>query len=101
MVSRDKLTEVELAAFLRSHSEWRVEDGVLMREYELDSFAESLAWVNAVGALAEQEDHHPDIDIRYDRVTLALFTHDKDALTRADAALAAELDALWDDRSQA
>ncbi len=100
MASREKLTDVEVAAFLRAHPDWRLEGGALRRDYELESFAESLAWVNSLGALAEQEDHHPDIDIRYDKVSLALVTHDKGEVTRRDVEVAVELDALWDDRAE-
>ena len=52
-------------------------------------FAGALAFVNAVGALAEAADHHPDIDIRWDTVTLRLSTHSAGGLTEKDLALAA------------
>jgi 4a-hydroxytetrahydrobiopterin dehydratase len=57
-------------------------------------FAGALAFVNAVGALAEAADHHPDIDIRWDTVTLRLSTHSAGGLTENDLALAKEIDAL-------
>jgi 4a-hydroxytetrahydrobiopterin dehydratase len=57
-------------------------------------FAEALAYVNAVGGLAERAGHHPDIDIRWAKVTLHLFTHSVGAITQADLDLAAEIDSL-------
>ena len=58
------------------------------------AFADALAYVNAVGALAEEMNHHPDIDIRWNRVTLRLSTHDAGGLTQADLELARRIDAL-------
>ncbi|HXW36004.1 MAG TPA: 4a-hydroxytetrahydrobiopterin dehydratase [Acidimicrobiales bacterium] len=58
------------------------------------NFADSLAYVNAVGELAEAAGHHPDIDIRWNRVTLHLSTHDAGGLTNLDLALARQIDEL-------
>ena len=60
-------------------------------------FADSLAFVDAVGALAEAMDHHPDIDIRFHTVTLRLCTHSAGGLTRLDLELARRIDALSGD----
>jgi 4a-hydroxytetrahydrobiopterin dehydratase len=57
-------------------------------------FADALAYVNAVGALAEEMDHHPDIDIRWNRVTLRLSTHSAGGITEADLELGRRIDAL-------
>ncbi len=57
-------------------------------------FAAALAYVNAVGALAEEMDHHPDIDIRWNTVTLRLTTHSEGGLTHLDLDLARLIDAL-------
>ena len=57
-------------------------------------FADALAYVNAVGALAEEMDHHPDIDIRWNTVTLRLTTHSEGGLTQLDLDLAGRIDAL-------
>lgn len=61
---------------------------------ELDGFTEALAFVNGVGELAEAHNHHPDIDIRYSRVTLALVTHDSGGITKLDIDLARAIDNL-------
>jgi len=60
----------------------------LQREHEFRDFAEALAFVNRVGELAERENHHPDIEIHWNRVTLRWWTHEKDAVTDRDSELA-------------
>ncbi len=72
---------------------WKIERSALTRTYELPSFGEALSFVVRVGALAERRDHHPDIDIRYRKVTLRLFTHDANAITEKDVSFAQTLDA--------
>ena len=62
--------------------------GALQREHEFRDFAEALAFVNRVGELAEQENHHPDVEIHWNRVTLRWWTHVKDAVTERDYELA-------------
>lgn len=73
---------------------WRIEGGQLMKTFEFKHFRESLAFVNRVGAAAEDAGHHPDIDIRYNRVTLTLSTHDAGGLTAKDFDLALKADKL-------
>jgi 4a-hydroxytetrahydrobiopterin dehydratase len=60
----------------------------------------ALAFVAAVGQLAEEANHHPDIDIRYNRVTLALVTHDSGGITRLDIELARAIDGVATGRSE-
>ena len=62
--------------------------GALHREHEFRDFAEALAFVNRVGELAERENHHPDIEIHWNRVTLRWWTHVKDTVTDRDYELA-------------
>jgi 4a-hydroxytetrahydrobiopterin dehydratase len=62
--------------------------GALQREQEFRDFAEALAFVNRVGELAERENHHPDIEIHWNRVTLRWWTHVADAVTDRDYELA-------------
>ncbi len=75
-------------------SDWRRQGDVLVKVVRRGDFAGALAFVNAVGALAEAADHHPDIDIRWDTVTLRLTTHSAGGLTEKDLRLAAEIDSL-------
>ena len=67
---------------------WRERDGALEREFRFRDFAEALAFVNRVGELAEREDHHPDVTISWNRVTLRWWTHVKQAITERDRELA-------------
>jgi len=78
------LTDTEVAMRLESLPEWRVESGELTRTFAFKDFVGSLAFVNKVGELAEKAGHHPDIDIRYNRVRLALVTHDAGGITEKD-----------------
>ncbi|HUA94749.1 MAG TPA: 4a-hydroxytetrahydrobiopterin dehydratase [Acidimicrobiales bacterium] len=74
--------------------DWERQGDVLVKVVRRDDFAGALALVNAVGELAEAADHHPDIDIRWNTVTLRLTTHSVGGLTAKDLALAAEIDGL-------
>ena len=89
------LSPESLDAFLAAHPEWQVQDGMLVRTYEAKSFLEGIAFVQRVAQEAEAADHHPDIDIRWRKVTLRLETHDAGGLTARDSALAAKADALF------
>lgn len=82
----------EAQAHLSDLSGWQIESGQLVRTFEFKSFRDSLEFVNRVGELAEQAGHHPDIDIRYNRVRLTLVTHDAGGLTAKDFELAAQAD---------
>jgi 4a-hydroxytetrahydrobiopterin dehydratase len=73
---------------------WQREGDELVKIWKGKDFSAALAYVNAVGALAERAGHHPDIDIRWNVVTLRLSTHSIGALTQADIDLAAQIDAL-------
>jgi 4a-hydroxytetrahydrobiopterin dehydratase len=71
---------------------WEIAAGELVRTYKFSDFVAALGFVNRVGQLAEKAGHHPDIDIRYNKVRLALVTHDAGGLTVKDFDLAAEAD---------
>ena len=73
---------------------WRRDGNELVKKWTGKDFAEALAYVTGVGALAEKADHHPDIDIRWNRVTLRLSTHSAGALTQKDLDLAGAIDAF-------
>ena len=75
---------------------WPEIDGALEREFEFTNFAEALAFVNRVGAVAEDADHHPDIEIHWNRVTLRWWTHVENAITKRDHTLAARTNDLSD-----
>lgn len=73
---------------------WHLIGGKLIKTVVCPTFAAALAYVLEVGRLAEEHNHHPDIDIRYNRVTLGLITHDSGGITRLDLALARDIDDL-------
>jgi 4a-hydroxytetrahydrobiopterin dehydratase len=82
------LTDAEISSRLKSLPDWKVESGELTRTFTFKDFVGSLAFVNKVGGLAEEAGHHPDIDIRYNRVRLALVTHDAGGITAKDFEMA-------------
>lgn len=88
------LSQSEITARLSSIPAWRVEAGELSRIFIHENFRDALTFVNKVGDLAEQAGHHPDIDIRYNKVRLGLVTHDAGGLTTKDFELAAAVDKL-------
>lgn len=87
------LTAEEIAPLLREiGSEWRVIDNHhLQREWKFPDFAQALAFTNRVGAIAEQEGHHPDIYLAWGKVRVTIWTHAIDGLTRSDFVLAAKI----------
>jgi len=89
--SKPTLSGEELTELLRQLPEWALEDGKLVRFFTFPNFVQAIAFVNRVAQLAEQAGHHPDIDIRYNRVKLALVSHDAGGITAQDAAMARRL----------
>ena len=89
-----KLTPALIQAALAEAPHWKKKGTIIMRTYELKDFVAAMKFVNAVAKLAEQAWHHPDIDIRWNKVTLALTTHDQGGLTGKDFALAKKCDGV-------
>jgi 4a-hydroxytetrahydrobiopterin dehydratase len=88
-----RLDEAGIAEAVRRTPGWERAGAEITRTYRFRDFREALAFVNRVGELAERTGHHPDIDIRYNAVTLALTTHDAGGLTAKDFELARSIDA--------
>jgi 4a-hydroxytetrahydrobiopterin dehydratase len=86
------LPDSEVKSRLNSLPGWQIESGELVRIYMHPDFRAALAFVNKVGELAEKAGHHPDIDIRYNKVRLGIVTHDAGGLTAKDFDLAASVD---------
>lgn len=84
----------EVEAFLEAHPGWSRAGKNIARTYEFKNFNESMGFVTRVGLHAERVDHHPDIDIRWNKVTLAIFTHSEGGLTAKDLDLADTADGL-------
>jgi 4a-hydroxytetrahydrobiopterin dehydratase len=88
-----KLTAAEIQTALTRLPHWTRRRAVITRTFVFTDFVAAMKFVNAVAQLAEAAWHHPDMDIRWNQVTLALTTHDADGLTRKDFALARKFDA--------
>jgi 4a-hydroxytetrahydrobiopterin dehydratase len=88
------LNERDRQAFLFGHEGWSIDGEVLTKTFTHDSFAAAVGFVAAVGVLAEKAFHHPDIDIRYSKVTVSLTTHDAGGLTEQDTGLATQIEHL-------
>jgi 4a-hydroxytetrahydrobiopterin dehydratase len=86
------LDDAEIRGQLDALYGWEREGHAIRKTYTLDSFAEAVAFVNRIAELAERADHHPDMDIRYTRVTCSLSTHSAGGLTRRDFDLARSID---------
>ena len=89
-----KMEPANIILALSALPQWRRDGEIISRTFVFKDFPAALKFVNAVGELAEQAQHHPDVDIRWNKVTLALTTHDAGGLTEKDFALAKQCDAL-------
>ena len=87
-----RLGDDDIAQWLSTHAGWERGGDVIRKAFELASFADAIAFVVRVGFLAEAADHHPDLDVRWRTVGVALTTHDAGGLTGRDLALAASID---------
>ncbi len=89
-----KLTQSELEQALHGLPGWTVKDAAIVKSYEHGSFPEAIVFVNAVAHLAELANHHPDIYIRYSKISLSLTTHDEGGVTRKDVNLARRIEEI-------
>lgn len=86
------LSSDEIAACLRRSPGWQLTDRAIRKQYTFDTFLDGIRFVDRVATVAEAADHHPDIDIRYTRVTMTLSTHSAGGLTDKDFALADQIE---------
>lgn len=86
------MTEEQIQNELKSRTEWSEMNGAIQRTFQFKDFVSAVEFVNKVADLAEAADHHPDILVRYNKVTLTLSTHDAGGVTEKDFALAAQAD---------
>ena len=89
-----KYTSSQIKAALASVPEWKQHGAAITRTSQFQDFPAAIRFVNAVAKLAEKTWHHPDIDIRWNKVTLTLTTHDQGGLTEKDFTLARKFDRL-------
>ena len=88
-----KLTDDQVAAALAGLPGWDREGDMIVKTFELATFPAAVDFVVAIADRAEAANHHPDIDIRWRRVRIALTTHDDGGLSEKDVALAGEIEA--------
>ncbi len=88
------LSEMERQEFAASYPEWRLGEDDIQRTFTFRDFTEAMGFVTEVALVAEKAGHHPDIEIRWNQVTLTLSTHSEGGLTRRDTDLAAQISAL-------
>jgi 4a-hydroxytetrahydrobiopterin dehydratase len=89
-----KLNAGQIKTGLRTLPEWKKTGSTITRTFQLKDFAAAMKFVNAVARFAEKAWHHPDIDIRWNKVTLTLTTHSEGGLTEKDFKLARLCDRL-------
>lgn len=86
-----KLSAIQIKAALATLPDWIKRGATLTRTFVFKDFPAAIKFVNVIAKLAEQAGHHPDIDIRWNKVTLTLTTHDAGGLTERDFALAKKI----------
>ncbi len=87
-----RLDDAGRSDFLAEHPKWSLDGEAISRTYGFADFNQSMGFVTRVAIAAEVANHHPDIDIRWNKVTLELSTHDENALTAKDTDLASQCD---------
>ena len=89
-----KISAPEIKTALATVPDWKKKGATIARTYPFKDFPAAIKFINTVAELAEQAWHHPDIDIRWNKVTLTLTTHDAGGLTKKDFVLARKFDEL-------
>lgn len=88
------LPDEQIESFTVDNPDWMWSDSEITRTFEFDDFNEAMGFVTRVALEAEKANHHPDIDIRWNKVTLTLSTHSEGGLTERDLELATTADGL-------
>ena len=88
------LTKKELQSGLAELKSWKYQGKEIRRKFEFVDFAHAMGFVNSVALYAERANHHPDIDIRWNKISLSLSTHSEGGITEKDISLAKKIDAL-------
>ncbi len=93
-MERRKLSSSEVAAALEELNGWELKNGRLSKTFKFGTFAQAMGWMVTAGIYADKLDHHPDWSNVYNKVMVELYTHDLDALSTWDVALAQHMDQL-------
>ena len=91
-MTRKNLSAEQSETALADLKDWKIEGINLKKRFAFNDFAEALSFVNRVGAIAEQRDHHPDISFGWGYAEFSITTHDTGGLTRNDFELAKEIE---------
>lgn len=94
-----KLSEQEIDRALEALEGWNRRDKEIVRDFQFRDFVEAMGFIVQVGVLAERADHHPTLTNTYNRVTVALWSHDSDGVTERDVALAGEVNERASERA--
>ncbi len=86
-----KLSDAEVEQALAGLGGWRRDDDTITRDFQFRDFVEAMGFIAQVGLLAERANHHPNLSNVYNRVTIALSTHDEGGITERDVRLATEI----------
>jgi 4a-hydroxytetrahydrobiopterin dehydratase len=86
------LTVTEIRNRLRKLDGWKLKGKFIEKTFEFESFVDGIRFIDEVAEVAEKEQHHPDIHVRYTAITLSIQTHSKGGVTSWDIGLAAEID---------
>jgi 4a-hydroxytetrahydrobiopterin dehydratase len=89
------LTAKQISLHLKTVPNWKMRAQTILRTFKFAGFLNSIDFVNRIARKAQKINHHPDIDIRFNKVTLKLTTHDEGGLTEKDFSLAGQCDAVF------
>jgi 4a-hydroxytetrahydrobiopterin dehydratase len=94
---REKLSDLEIQRALGGLTGWSRRGGgdALTKTFGFERFADGIDFVNRVAKAADEMNHHPDIDVRYTKITINLSTHDAGGITSSDLKLAEQIEKLW------
>lgn len=88
-----RLSKGEIQERIKALNGWKLDDEEIEKDFTFADFTQAMAFVNRVAEAAEAADHHPDIEIKYNRVEMTLSTHSEGGLTEKDFDMAAKIDA--------
>jgi 4a-hydroxytetrahydrobiopterin dehydratase len=88
------LTQKEIHSCKKELSGWELHDNTLQRKFEFVDFVSAMGFVTTVALMAEHSNHHPDIDIRWNIISLSLTTHSEGGITEKDISLAKKIDSM-------
>jgi 4a-hydroxytetrahydrobiopterin dehydratase len=88
----EKLSGESIKGWLATHKAWKRHANKLTKDFVFSSFRDSIVFVNRVASVADHFNHHPDIDVRYAKVTISLTTHDAGGITAKDLDVAEQID---------